>query len=424
MSYRNNNTVYLYTILLACFLFGNITLKAQNNTSSPYSHFGLGELSQPVNGISSAMGGTNLAFRDFNSIDTYNPASLANLDSLKFIFNVGLTSKFTSINQKGESDMFHDNNFSQLSFGFRVSPTLSTAVALVPYTNVGYEINTIEKVSGSAGTFNRSHRGEGGLNKFVLSNGIRLTKDLSLGINTSFLFGNNKTDEILTLTGGSYVYDSQEQLISQGIYFDFGLQYTQRLSKDGELTFGAKFQPKQGVSSKRKMNVTNYQSGAGDTIYKNTLDRGTFDVPMTYGAGLGYTYKKQLWIGADYLHEAWDETEIFKKSNEFKARDRYSIGMNYNANDGYATKFWKKLSYRFGAFYDTGYIQVEKERIETKGVSFGVGLPLANGKGMINLSFEFGQMGTTENDNVREDYGRFTLELSLFERWFVKRKYR
>jgi hypothetical protein len=423
MLFRSNKNIFSALILFVT-LFGTINAVAQNNTSSPYSYYGLGELSQPVNGISSAMGGTGMAFRNSNSIDIYNPAALANLDSLKFIFNVGLVSKTTNLNQKGKSDLVHDNNFSQLSFGFRVSPRVATAVSLTPYTNVGYDISTREKVTGSDYDYiQRTLTGSGGLNKLTLANGVSILENLSLGVNTNFLFGNNTTDEIVVLQGSSYVYSSQQQLISQGIYFDFGLQYTGELNREWDVTVGAKFQPELGVRSKRKLYVTNYQSSVGDTIYKNTLDRGSFDVPMSYGFGLGFTKNKQLWIGADYLHERWSETEIFKESNQLKDRNRFSVGMNYNANDGYATKFLKKLSYRFGTFYDTGYIKVESERINTKGVSFGLGLPMAKGKGMLNISFEFGQMGTTDNDNIREDFGRVTIEMSLFERWFIKRKY-
>ena len=298
MLFRSNKNIFSAIILFVALL-GTVNGVAQNNTSSPYSYYGLGELSQPVNGISSAMGGTGMAFRNSNSIDIYNPAALANLDSLKFIFNVGLVSKTTNLNQKGKSDLVHDNNFSQLSFGFRVSPRVATAVSLTPYTNVGYDISTREKVTGSDYDYiQRTLTGSGGLNKLTLANGVSILENLSLGVNTNFLFGNNTTDEIVVLQGSSYVYSSQQQLISQGIYFDFGLQYTGELNREWDVTVGAKFQPELGVRSKRKLYVTNYQSSVGDTIYKNTLDRGSFDVPMSYGFGLGFTKNKQLdWSG-------------------------------------------------------------------------------------------------------------------------------
>lgn len=158
-------------------------------------------------------------------------------------------------------------------------------------------------------------------------------------------------------------------------------------------------------------------------IKYNDTDRGRYDVPEIYGVSLGVKKGKQLWVGADYLLEKWSETKKFEKENQLVDRSKFSLATIYNANDGYATKFFKKLTYRFGAFYDTGYMMVRDERIKTKGFSFGVGMPLSRGKGMINMSFEFGQMGLTSNNLVREDFGRINLELNLFENWFIKRKY-
>lgn len=430
MSCRNKNqflpTFFLRFLSLSAIVIfcGNVPVLAQNNTSSPYSYFGLGELNDGGNGQSLSRGGTNLAFRNGDNINIDNPASLAGIDSLKFIFNLGFSSKFTKMNQNGKSDNFYDNNISQVGFGFRISPIVSTAITIRPYTNVGYEISSREKVNGSNSEyFIRTLTGNGGLNQFIWSNGFAISENLYLGANAIFLFGNNTSDEILVLENNSYVYSSQKQLISQGVYGNFGLQFHNNIGREWGMSVGAILQPKFGVSSKRKIYVTNYQSSVGDTVYKNTLDRGEFDVPMTYGLGIGLTKKKRMWIGADYLCEKWSDTKIFKENNEFVDRNKFSFGFNYIANDGYATKFLKKLTYRFGAFYDSGYLKIASDRINKKGITFGIGLPMAREKGVVNLSFEFGQMGTTTNDNVREDYGKITVEMSLFERWFVKRKY-
>lgn len=392
---------------------------AQNNTSSPYSRYGLGELNPVGVGQASGFGGTSLSFRNRNYLSVDNPAGLTAIDSLKFIFNIGVSSKVSNLNQSGDSDVLYDNNLSHISLGFRVSPRIASAVSLIPYTSVGYNISTLEKVNGSTDYFQRILSGSGGLNQFVISNGITLSKNLHLGINAIYLFGNNTANETITL-GNTYNI-TVEKLISKGIYGNIGLQYQQAVTKDWEVTIGAKFQPKIQVAAKKSENVSN--SGAGNVIDDNTLNKGSFDVPMTYGFGLGFTKNKQLWLGADYLHEKWSDTKIFKKSSALVDRDRFSVGMNYMANDGYATKFLKKLTYRFGAFYDTGYIMNGVDRIKSKGVSFGFGIPMAQRKGEINLSFEFGQMGTTDNNNIREDYGKLTIEMSLFETWFLKRKY-
>tara|TARA_R110001583_G_scaffold43936_2_gene139553 strand:- start:10848 stop:12125 length:1278 start_codon:yes stop_codon:yes gene_type:complete len=396
---------------------------AQNSTSSPYSYYGLGELSMNSNGNSISMGGTSLAYRGGRVLNFQNPAALAHVDSLKFIFNVGMGVKFTNLNQRDKSDSFNDYNLTRLAFGFKVSPRYSTAFSVSPYSNLGYEITEREKVIGSEDYLNRSLKGTGGLNQLTWSNGVKVTKDLSLGLNATYLFGNNGRDEIIILeSASSYIYSNNSKLISKGIYLDFGAQYQMDLGKY-DLTLGAKYQPKLGVAAKQIVRVTNYSSsGVGNSPYENT-NRGTFDVPENYGIGFGLNKNKQLWIGGDYLHEKWSDTKVFDKENDLRDRNKFSLGMEYKADDGYARKFFKKMTYRLGGFYDTGYITIDDEKISTMGLSLGFGIPMAKDAGMINIAVEFGTAGTTTNSLVREDFTRITVDINLFESWFVKRKY-
>jgi hypothetical protein len=389
---------------------------AQNNTSSPYSYYGYGELM--TQDVINTTGLASLSYNDGNNLNINNPASLSQLDSLTFIFQIGMVAKFTSLTQGNNSDSFNDLNLSKIAFGFKASPRYGVAVSLSPYTSLGYDITSRELVEGSSEYFVRSLLGTGGLNQLILSNGFKITNDLSVGVNGIYIFGNNSRDEfILPENGSGYSYQQSTKLISKGLHFNLGAQYKYDFVENS-LVLGLKYQPKIALRAKTITDVINL----GAEKYTDT-DRGSYDVPEAYGLSLGFNKGKQLWIGADYLLEKWSDTKKFSKDNLLLDRNKFSLATVYNANDGYATKFLKKLSYRFGAFYDTGYIEVREERIKTKGFSFGIGMPLAHGKGMINLSFEFGQMGSTDNNIVREDFGRINLELNLFENWFVKRKY-
>ncbi len=395
---------------------------AQNSTSSPYSYYGLGELSLNGSGSSISMGGTSLAFRGGRELNFQNPAALAHVDSLKFIFNVGMGVKFTDLKQRDKSDRFSDYNLTRLAFGFKVSPHYSTAFSISPYSNLGYEITEREKVTGSDNYLNRALKGTGGLNQLTWSNGFKLTKDLSLGFNASYLFGNNARDEIITLeSASSYIYQNNSKLISKGIYLDFGAQYQMDLGKY-DLTLGAKYQPKLGVSAKQIIKVTNYSNGVGAVRYEDS-NRGTFDVPESYGVGFGLSRNKQFWIGGDYLHEKWSNTKVFNKENPLRDRNKVSLGMEYKADDGYARTFFKKMTYRLGGFYDTGYITIDEEKISTMGISLGFGIPMAKDAGMINIAVEYGSAGTSKSSLVREDFTRITVDINLFETWFFKRKY-
>ena len=56
--------------------------------------------------------------------------------------------------------------------------------------------------------------------------------------------------------------------------------------------------------------------------------------------------------------------------------------------------------------------------IDQFGMSFGVGLPVGTQFSRLNLGFEFGQKGTTDNGLVRERFFNFRLGLTLGNKWF------
>jgi hypothetical protein len=57
-------------------------------------------------------------------------------------------------------------------------------------------------------------------------------------------------------------------------------------------------------------------------------------------------------------------------------------------------------------------------------LSFGLGLPLRNTNTSVNISGEFGRRGTLDQNLLRETYGILSINLSLSDIWFVKRKFK
>ena len=64
-------------------------LQAQN-TMSPYSKYGYGMLSDNASASQRAMGGVGYAMSSGRQINVMNPASYASIDSLTFLFDMGI----------------------------------------------------------------------------------------------------------------------------------------------------------------------------------------------------------------------------------------------------------------------------------------------------------------------------------------------
>ena len=68
-----------------------ITLHAENGMNSPYTRYGFGQLGMMETGVNKGMGGTGIGVRSGNQINMLNPASYASVDTLTFLFDVGMS---------------------------------------------------------------------------------------------------------------------------------------------------------------------------------------------------------------------------------------------------------------------------------------------------------------------------------------------
>ena len=78
---------YNRSLLLLLFIVVSSVASAQNNTNSPYTRYGYGQLADPGSANSRAMGGVVYALRDKNHVNFANPAAYTAVDSLTFIFD-------------------------------------------------------------------------------------------------------------------------------------------------------------------------------------------------------------------------------------------------------------------------------------------------------------------------------------------------
>ena len=79
------------TLAAALILCGSaLATKAQNGTLTPYSRYGYGILRDNTTSAQRSMGGIGYAMNSGRQINVMNPASYARIDSLTFLFDMGL----------------------------------------------------------------------------------------------------------------------------------------------------------------------------------------------------------------------------------------------------------------------------------------------------------------------------------------------
>lgn len=136
-----------------------------NGSNSPYSRFGLGSLKDQSQGFNKAMSGVALGFRDGNRINMQNPASYSAIDSLSFIFDVGLTLQNVNFKSGGNSINAHNTTLDYINAGFRLCPGLGFSFGFIPFSSIGYDFSESKYLgdhfnSGSTMTYTNSYTGD------------------------------------------------------------------------------------------------------------------------------------------------------------------------------------------------------------------------------------------------------------------------
>ncbi|MDD3286865.1 MAG: hypothetical protein PHI14_05155 [Bacteroidales bacterium] len=427
----HNKTRFQYWIIIVAIIFVALPnfSKAQTSISSPYSRFGIGETNVFNNAINNAMGGVGYAYRRNNSINYMNPASYAGIDTTSFVFDVGYYTEWITLSNNQYKSSGNKAGLSHLLVGFPIGNKFKFALGLIPMSSV--EFSTSETIIDTVlGKHTKSYESLGGLNKALLGISFAPIKNLSIGVNLEYVFGNYYKSSTIAFPDSTYMYSSrvENNYHVNAFNFNLGLQYFQPLSNGDKIGIGVVYDLPSKFPTDNVLSRYTFTTNAGleymkDSIHKENSSN-SIEYPSTIGLGLSYEKPNKLFIGIDGRYMTWSDFKFQSnyQNTYFVNNFKVSLGGEWRP-DIYGNYFQKSI-YRFGVFYDNGMLEFNNNnRINEMGVSFGIGLPIKKSNTMINLSFEYLNKGTKENNLIEEDYFRIGLSFSAKDLWFFKRKY-
>jgi hypothetical protein len=420
-------------IALLVFFFVSEKTWAQARISSPYSRYGVGELWHNNYSVSlSAMGNVGLAIRSNNYLNIKNPASYTGFDSTSFLFDISAIGSYTTLKT---TDISQDADYASLGyilFGTPVTKWWKASFGLIPFSNVGYSVYQEQDLP-DIGRVRYIYEGAGGLNQLHFGNAFQITPNLSVGFNSSYIWGVIDRRRRVTFPDSlsmiSTRIDNYDHI--SDFIFDFGVQYFVPLKNGLELGTGFVFKPGLNINSTRKYIGQNYVSGSEinielprDTIVYNSSKKGTLYFPIGFGGGVSLRKSNQFLVSMDIHWRNWKEFKSYGRSDSLQNSFSVNLGGEYVPKHNSVTSYWHRVKYRIGFRYENTYLEINNQPIKEFGISFGLGFPFARSKSMLNFAVEFGNKGTVEHDLVQENFIKFTFGLSIYERWFVKNKYR
>ncbi|EAR01903.1 putative outer membrane protein [Maribacter sp. HTCC2170] len=412
-------TKFLILVTLNVMSFNTEGLaQSEALTSSPYSLYGLGIINQTSIGKSNGIGYTGIGLKTETEINNLNPANFSLIPKNSFFYDMGISYEHNNYSNTGNNETRKTFNFSNLALAFRITDGLGAGFVMVPYSDVGYSLVGIQtNIEGTNETFESNVTGLGGLNDLKFNLGYEVTQGLRLGASASFLFGNIEEDESFLISNSSFQLN--ETTNYSGVRLGLGMQYD--INKD--FTFGSTIQFPTSLSGNLKRSVLKNLDGSNITVEDNETDNtADFNIPLELGFGLSAKFLESLTLSADYKKNFWETTGQTENLGEYTDQNIYAFGLEYLKNP-YGFKYGERIRYRAGFNYDNGYLSLNKVKIDGFNITAGVGFPInRKTNSIINLSYGYGSKGQIQNILVKEDYHLITINFSLEDIWFKKRK--
>ncbi len=434
------------------------------------------------------MGGAFIAYKPDSLMPIFinagNPAAYAliKLTTLE----VGGTYQYSNFTNNASSNKKWTANFSYGALGFPVRNKGGACFGIMPYSNVGYNLKTTA-TDAVAGDITYQYDGSGGFNKAFIGYGLmpfserlikfrkkhlyvndslkylsnfkyktrdavnKILSDFSAGINVNYIFGGtSQTARVIYPNSLVYNNSYRERTVHIGDFtgnFGFQTAFTidsvknkthsgkrRALKEKVKITFGGFIGLNNSLKATYSSAAYNYilngfgQEVLRDTVFYNGNKKNQITLPVEQGIGIGIKKGERINAVADFAITNWQRFKFLDNVNSYKNNYRIALGVNfvpekYAAGNG---AFIKRVSYRFGVNYNTGYIQLNNNvLVNSYAVTAGVGLPVGVGRlsSMVNISLQYGKMGPSDNSSVKENFWRINFGFTFCDRWFQKFRY-
>ena len=399
------------------------------NNNSPYSVYGIGDIEKSSFDRTTGMGHSGMALSSNRFLYNANPASLSGLED-KF-FNFEMSARANFINYSGtpitsNSGSSSDLQIKKMSLAIKVKPKWGFGIGLLPFSNSNFSFYSNKYIVGTNNvTVPAYYQGSGSLNQFYISNSYKVFKNLSLGLQASYLFGQfNQTESILS----SFATDSGITTIRKNIIgtFNFkpGFQFNTKVNKNIRLYFGGTVAFKSSLNGVKTISVTDGGNPAPtpqNTIldsYKST----PFSMPTKYSGSFAAKLKEKYTFSIDYSFQNWNSLNMQGITYRLVNSNFIGAGFEFAKIQRFRDISFEKHFWQAGVFSNNSYLQINGQQVSTYGITFGGGKNFIRSNLGLQINTELGVRGLTTGGMIQENYAQVNVILSYRDFWFVKVK--
>ncbi len=431
-------------------------LRAQNETGSPFSVKGLGELGPPNYARNFGMGGVGMALPGHTGVDPSNPGHYGNLEEPTF--EMGVLHQRIGVRNGELKESKKNTGLRNIAFGFPGSDRWTLTMGIEPMAQRDYAVRDSGLQKDGIGTYHRAYGGDGRIQRAYIGNGYNVIQRgdslvLGIGFHAAYLFGELSDRRNIAFESSSNFNTRVERGISVGGFaFDAGLHFQKRFdlhpregTESGEmvplrLMAGLTFDiPRElGIEKDRLVETYTNSGGVKDTIELVDGQKLPFRLPLGYGGGFALEYDERLKASFEFRKRNWGDVQGEAASLLFSGKNRDRVvgrfGLEYTPQLEYkrSSSYFAYWDYRLGARAIKEYYSYNGREVRDLGISFGLGVPLVRSSSYssINIGAEWSRRGPQGGgtDLLRERAWKFYIGVSLSphraDQWFREPKIR
>ncbi len=398
---------------------------------APYSSFGIGEPYGNALINQQGMAGVGVSQPQYRFINNQNPALLV-YNSIYTVFQAGIVAERRNISGDTLSETSQGGNMNYLVTAFPIKPSKwTTSVGLMPYTSVNYKLQYDDDIVGSEKQVHVTEEGTGGLTQLYWSNGVRLTREVAVGLKASYIFSSivntYKNQLINPEQPTNYIAAVEEKAYVRDFAFGTGISF----SKDSlfsrhryRLSIGAVYDFATSLDA-RKTDKLYRTTAAGDTTDISILPStrsGSFSIPSSFAVGVSLARGLEWNISTEFAYQNWSAFRNVNGQNHGMEESwRVALGGEF-VPDLFATEnYLKVMTYRAGVSYQQDPYLANGNPVRDIGINFGFSMPA--GRSSIDLAFKYGKRGDKARNLLEEDYFKIYFGITFNDQWFIKRRF-
>ena len=347
-------------------------------------------------------------------------------DNKAALFDAGMSLKSSNFQEGKYKANAKNSSFDYIGMQFRLHPRLGMTIGYTPFSTVGYNFTRSKEIENSSDvTISNNFYGDGGLQQIFGGVGFKILDNLSIGANIGYLYGKLNYQTTASLSNGGDQTITYNTVSISSYNASFGLQYTQPINKQNELTLGLTYSLGHTLNG-HDTQGTQITNGTNYSVVNQQQIDDSYGIPHIYGGGLAWKHKKNLTVEVDYTLQKWSGVKYNNRTDLYQNRSKVAIGAEFLPKE-FGRSYFSRIRYRAGAYYANSNLQipVSQNMIDGPkeyGVSVGLGLPLKlyQRNSVLSITGQYIHANPSVSDMLSEN--RFVLKIGLTfnEHWFMK----